>query len=399
MVTVLLEWLVAYWEWYGAVENASGFHVSEFPLLRRLNSFGRFAGDPIFTMLSGIQDMTDVRGGNTGALLRRLVLFMTIVLAGTGFDRILLQGPFVRLGWVNASWALDTSRMCGVLNGASFIFARAIFMPCAIFLSMGRASWIRLGGAAEWPWACLVFSLLVPAIFRGVPRVSGMGDGSIVNYIQACADFICELSPYYFLYPLFVGGIRFPRGVVGLKVRGSATQSFAITSAGVVLCFGIWRYTGIDTTSDVDQLGKNWSFFLQRAQGDGSWPLMQAIEKSFNLYLASIFGIFTLSLAAVMPIKPGPLSLLGTRVIACYLTMPLTLIAAGNYIGPTLVHMPEPWRGVLVPIGTLALLFLIVASTTAQSLLPEQLLKWVGQVASTDSDAERQPLLEKPNKL
>jgi len=385
MVLVLLEWLVAYWEWYSAVPEASQFRLSEHPFVEKLNALGRFMGDPVFTMLSGIQDMTDAQAGRTFQLLRRTLLFMGICVVFTVGDRLLLQGPFVRNGWIDAQWALDTGRMCGVLNGSSFVFVRAVFIPFPLIFSMGRISWIRLFGVVEWPWACLIFSILLPALMKGIPKRNGFGDGSVIDYIQATNNFTCELSPYYFLYPLFIGGIRFPRPIAALKVRSSTLKNSIITAVSMLMFHSIWTHTHIETTDAVNYINDQhvrWHSWLRAMQKVDSWPLLDQVSQSFDLWAAFLLACFMMSFAAMMPVTPGPFSLMGTRVIGCYLTMPLTLILAGNYLAPCYLHISGPWRSTCGSIGVIATLLFVLSVTTAQSLLPEGLLKWVSELGT-----------------
>jgi len=382
MVLVLLEWLVAYWQWYGACPRAASFRVEEFPVLEKLNALGRFMGDPVFTMLCGIQDMSDVRAGNTGQLLRRTILFIAISIAFTYVDRWLLQGPYVRYGWVDSEWALDNSRACGVLNGSVFVFARAVFIPFPLFLSMTKVSWIRFFGAVEWPLPCLGFALLLPAAWAGIPALSSFGDGSMWAYIQASKNFVVELSPYYFLYPLFVGGIRFPRWMVAFKVWSSKQFPwlvYVIVITATMLFFLMWRHMGIGDLQTVDSINSShtkWRSLLQNLNPNDRWPLLNLVGKSFDLYAAALVGMFTFVIAGMMPVTPSALSGMGTKVIACYLLMPLTLIAAGHLIAPCFLHIEGSWRSVLVPTGIISLLGLIVSVTTAQPLLPDCLVRW-----------------------
>jgi amino acid adenylation domain-containing protein len=379
MMLVLLEWLVAYWQWYHAVPNAASFNVSEFPVVESINALGRLLGDPLFVMLSGIQDMTDVRNGNTGQLLRKTVLFIGIAFIFTWTDRLILQGPFLRYGWVDATWATDTARMCGVLNGAVFVLARAVFIIVPLMLSMCKVSWIS-GFGVEWPWACIASALLFPALLAGIPDAGGtFGDGSFLDILAAMKDFLIDLSPYYFLYPLMVGGIRFPRGIASVKVGASTHQRSAITIVSIMLFVGMWKYLDLGSTSAVDTISRShvkWRGFLENFNKVRQWPFLDLVGKSFDIYGAGVVACMLLTLAAIMPVTPSPLSGMGTQIIACYLTFPLTLIAGGHFIAPWFLHIYGPWRPVFVPIGILALLLLILSATTAQPLIPSTIAKW-----------------------
>lgn len=380
MVLVMLEWLVAYWEWYSAVPSMAGrFSVNSYPVLRQLNALGRLCGDPVFILLSGIQDMTDVRDGKTANLVRRALLFIAICVLGTYMDKMLLQGPFVRFGWVSADWALDTTRMCGVLNGASFIFGRAFFMMFSVFLSLGSGSWITLKGFVEWPCACLVLALFIPLLLEGITPVSGFGDGSTWDYVRACKNFIVELTPYYFLYPLFVGGTQFPDWMARKKVQASRFGALAIQASGMVLFLCIWHWLAIESTSDVDVINsqhRTWTSLLRRVEPRSDWPLLNSVKTSFDLYAAAVAGSLCISFALMSPATPTHFSLLGTRVIGAYLTMPLTLIAAGHFVGPVLLAVPKQWQSILVPCGIIAIL-LLCTILPSQQILPDKLLDWV----------------------
>merc|ERR1740130_1297496 len=122
-----------------------------------------------------------------------------------------------------------------------------------------------------------------------------------------------------------------------------------------------WRQTG-RSSSDIETA-------LQ-------WPLLDLVGKSFDLYAAALVACFTIVLAAMMPVTPSALSGMGTKVIACYLTMPLTLIAAGHFIAPCFLQITGVRRSTLVTIGVISTLVLILAVTTAQPLLPDRLVRW-----------------------
>jgi amino acid adenylation domain-containing protein len=386
MHLVVLEWVVAYWEWYSAVPSVSGrFTVSSYPILQHLNAVGRLCGDPVFVLLSGIQDMSDVRDGKTSALCRRMVLFCLICVTGTVIDKVILQGPYVRYGWVNAAWALDTNRTCGVLNGAIFIAARTFFMLFAIFLSMGRCGWIRIGGFIEWPWACIALALLTPAVVEGVTPVRGFGDGSFLQYMQGCKDFIVELSPYYFIYPLFTGGTKFPHWIASKKVQLSWRGAVALQTFGLMIVVLFLRWLGIENTHDVDVLQGDhvvWSALLHNLEPSrGEWPLLRIMEKCCDLYAAAALGVLTISFALIAPSTPTAFSLLGTRVIGAYLAMPLTIIPAGHFLVPKLLDMPASWRPVFVPLGVIGVLMLCTMSAS-QQIVPECLLRWADEGTS-----------------
>jgi hypothetical protein len=324
--------------------------------------------------------MQDVRAGKTMQLVRRAVLFMVICVFFTWFDKFLLQGIFLRNGWVDAGWAMDDSRTCGVLNGAIFIYARAVFIFVPIFLSIGKCGWIRVQGIIEWPWACLVFAILLPAVLQGVKNQEGFRDGSLFHYVLSSKSFIIELCPYYFLYPLFAGGICFPRGIATLKAGRSWLQCLGITALAVLVFATWWQRLKLDTTSGVDSYNSRhtrWRAMLPRSPEDGpEWPLLELIKENFDMYSGFVAVCFIMLLAAMMPITPTPLSLMGTRVIGCYLTLPLTLIAAGHFLAPGFVHISGFWRPMLVQVGVFSTLLLITSSMTAQNLLPECIVKW-----------------------
>lgn len=377
MVLVMLEWAVAFWEWYGAVPGMASFHLHDYPVLSRLNALGRLVGDPFFVMLSSIQDMADVKARRTGPLCRRAVLFLVITVVGTFLNKWLLQGPFMRYGLVDAAWALDTTKMCGVLNGSVFLFARAVFLAFAIVLSVGDVGWIRLGSVVEWPVACLGFALFVPAVVEGISSVNGFGNGGLLDWMRACKGFIVELSPYYFLYPCLIGGTAFPQWLARLKANRS-NLSMALSVAGFVVLACTCHQLKINDTSDVDYLQSRhvpWAGLLQEFQPQHRWPLLELVKKSFDLYAAMVVAIIFVALSMLLPTKPSDFSLLGTRCIGCYLTMPLSLTAAGHFMGPILNSLPQNYQTTLVPCGVMALLLLLTI-LMSQQILPTWLLDW-----------------------
>lgn len=400
MVLVVLEWLVAYWEWYGVVPETAGFSVSQFYVLKNLNALGRLCGDPIFVMLSAIQDMTDVRDGKTGNLCRRTLLFLVICAFGTFIDKIILQGPYVRHGWVNPDWALDTFRNCGVLNGASFIFVRTFFMMISLFLSMGRCSWISIPGFVEWPWACIAFSVFIPMLLEGMtPPSVGFGNGTLWDYARASKNFAVELTPYYFMYPLLVGGLQFPDWIAKKKARCSCTEAVAMQAVGLLIFIGTWRWLEIGSTSDVDVLNEEhrvWGSLLREVQHDKDWPLLNTVKKSFDVYAAGVIAVLCMCFALMAPATPTHFSLLGTRVIGAYLSFPLTLIAAGHFLGPVLISIPHQWQPIFVPAGVIAIL-LLCTILPSQQFLPNFLLEWIqnGSLADFTFLAKGQELVQK----
>lgn len=377
MVLVMLEWAVAFWEWYGAVPGMESFRLHDYPVLSRLNALGRLIGDPFFVMLSSIQDMADVKARRTGSLCRRAVLFLVITIVGTFLNKWLLQGPYMRYGLVDAAWALDTTKMCGVLNGSVFLFARAVFLAFAIVLSVGGVGWIRLGSVVEWPVACLGFALFVPAAVEGVSPVIGFGNGGLLDWMRACKGFIIELSPYYFLYPCFIGGTAFPQWLARLKAN-RPNLSVVLSIAGFVVLACTWHQLKINNTSDVDDIQSRhvpWAGLLQELQPQHQWPLLELVKKSFDLYAAMVVGIVFVGLSMLLPTKPSDFSLLGTRCIGCYLTMPVSLTAAGHFVRPILNSLPQNYQTTLVPCGVMALLLLLTI-LMSQQILPTWLLDW-----------------------
>lgn len=210
--------------------------------------------------------------------------------------------------------------------------------------------------------------------------MNGYGDGSALNYFQATRDFIIELTPYYFLYPMFVGGICFPRPLAALKVRCSNLQCSFISVIAAVLYFIAWDTLGhgdLHTISGLRSYSKghlHWSAMLPKREDE--WHLLRLIRRDFDLYCAVITAYFTLLIAGMMPVRPTPVSLMGTRVLFCYLTLPLTLIAAGHFVAPCYLHIAGAPRGPLVQIGVLATIVLVLALTSAQGMIPDAVLRW-----------------------
>mmetsp|Transcript_70185 Transcript_70185/g.195299 ORF Transcript_70185/g.195299 Transcript_70185/m.195299 type:complete len:1689 (-) Transcript_70185:80-5146(-) len=385
MLLVLLEWLVAFWQWYSSVPAVYGWTVESYWSVARFNALGRLLGDPMFVILSAVQDMQDVRLGRTAQLIRRAILFAVLSLCGTWLNFVMLQGPFVRHGLVSSSWALSASKMCGVLNGGCFLYARFFFLTVATFLSTSSCSSIRYPGIVEWPWACLCCAVLVPAAVEGITPAIDLGDGSLGAYIMAYRDFILELCPYYFLFPILVGGTEFPKTIIRLRTSMPWKHATLVQLCGLVLFFQLWASTAIQTTSAVDDIASRhsvWNTFLDgvflapELKQRRSWPLLNIIKRSCDLYHGIVIAGFCVTLSLFMPTTPSSFSLLGTRVVGTYLSMPMTLIASGYFFGSVLLRVPERYTVWVMPVGVFAVLLLCLVCT-AQQILPEALLRWV----------------------
>jgi len=378
MILVLLEWTVAYWEWYGAVNGLDNFRVHDYPRLERLNALGRFMGDPCFVSLASITDMRDAIDGNTGMLLRRTILFLLVSLITALPTKLILQDTFVDLGYIDPSFAADPNRICGIWNGGSFIFARAAFLPIIVLMSLQKVNCIR---GIEWPWACLVFALLVPAALDGLPHATDISDTHSMDF-QTFAlrkvRFIKELCPYYFVYPMFLAGTRFPGWVVALKGR-SWLRAAIVTAIGFVGFIWYWNYLEIPTTNAVDVINERhtqWRGLLKQWHPAQNWDLLNKVGEHFDLCAASEFGLLFVFFCCMMPTTPSILSYFGTQCLACYTTFPLTLIPAGHFVGVMLMNVAEPYRAYMVPIGVLTLLVLLMA-LTSQPMIPDCVLRWV----------------------
>eukprot|EP00746_Dinoflagellata_sp_MGD_P087209 gnl/MRDRNA2_/MRDRNA2_34614_c0_seq1.p1 gnl/MRDRNA2_/MRDRNA2_34614_c0~~gnl/MRDRNA2_/MRDRNA2_34614_c0_seq1.p1 ORF type:complete len:1337 (-),score=256.62 gnl/MRDRNA2_/MRDRNA2_34614_c0_seq1:23-3802(-) len=389
MLLVLLEWLVAYWEWYQAVPRIGGkFRVNEWPMVEKFNALGRFTGDPCFVMLAAMQDMRDAKMGNTSLLLRRTTLFILVAGLSAIMTRMVLQSTYVDNGWIDPSFAVDSSRS-GSFSG-SFTMARASFLPFTVLLSLGSCSTIY---GIEWPWACLVFAVLIPAICQGIPKVYGTNDSfttfALLGWMKTKVPYVVELCPYYFFYPVFVGGTRFPAWIVSQK-QGKPGVRWFFTIAGFIGFIWWWKYLGINTTHAVDVINDShsqWREILQRWNPDGSWPLLNNLVKSFDICAASQLGLLFVFLAFFMPTTPTIFSYLGSHALACYSMFPLAMIPAGHFVGAMLLNIPPPYRAHLVPIGVFTLLVLISA-LTSHPIVPDILIQWVngrGELASIAS--------------
>lgn len=224
-------------------------------------------------------------------------------------------------------------------------------------------------------------AVLVPSLFQGFDAIGPTKlEMGLLSYVRAYSGFIIELSPYYFLYPLLVGGIRFPGWVSNRKVSLSWPTGLASSLIGVVGFVSVSRYIDISTVDKVNNITGHapWrSKLTATVNPNGRWVLGNAIGEYMDLYYGAYAGVLIVFAAVICPSTPTVFSLLGTRVIGAYLTLPLTLIAAGHFIGPALLDADGPWKYVQVQFGMIVLLVLIVA-LTAQPL-PGWILRWATQ--------------------
>lgn len=368
MCLVLLEWLQGYWEWYGVVPALTHrFGVHEFPLLEQLASLGRFLGDPCFVMLAGIQDMSAVADGNTAQLFRDFVMFATVAVVGTLVNSSMLQGPYTRHGWCSHMWAMNTTQEGGVLNGAAFIYARALFLPFAMLLSKRcPCGWIS-NGFIDWPWAGIALAFLVPMLAEGLDPNGNSFDPF---------GFIRELCPYYFLYPLCVGGINFPGWISRRKVKSSWSACGVVTLTGICGTCQIIRNLGIVNAKNFNTSVSNhviWRQSMEAVVGS-VWGLSHAV-KYCDLYSAIVASLVFICFAMASPVVPSMFSLLGTRVLGSYLTLPITLTAAGHFFGLAILDITGPWRVTLITTNVIILTIFIVAVTSQPP--PDWALQWM----------------------
>jgi amino acid adenylation domain-containing protein len=384
MFLVLLEWVVAYWEWYQAIPGLSTFRVHDYPLLEKMNSLGRFMGDPCFVAIGGITDVRDAIDGKTGVLIRRWFLFLLVSLVTALPTKMILQDTYVDLGYLDSGFGSDPNRVCGIWNGGAFIFARSAFLPVTVLMSLaGKVNCIPFAG---WPWAFLGFALLVPALIDGLPAAQMVTDTHELDF-QTFAlrktRFVKELCPYYFLYPLFVGGTRFPAWIVGLKAGRSWKRSMILTVIGFIGFMWYWSYLEIPNTHAVDRINEDhaqWKHFLAQWNPHKNWDLLNRISAHLDMYAAFQLGMLFLLLCSWMPTTPSIFSYYGAQCLGCYSCFPLTLIAGGHFFGIMFMSIAEPYRAYCVPAGVLTFLLLVIA-LTSHPIVPEFVLEWVsGQV-------------------
>lgn len=268
------------------------------------------------------------------------------------------------------------------MNGAVFIYARALFIPFAALLSKRcPCGWMRFG-CVEWPWACLALALGVPLLMESLDPSGSLPYGSafdFVRYVRHNSGFVRELCPYYFLYPLLVGGIRFPRWIVTSKARLPWPLRCALQVAGVYFMYCIIEHLGITNTLTVDAINTEHHVWREKLlsiyKGDDKWSMFNALVSYADLYAAMWASLVFLCAACIAPLAPTVFSMMGTRVIGSYMTLPLTLNAAGHFLGLAILDIGGPWRVHLVEVEVL-LLILFILATTCQSL-PDWTIQWV----------------------